>query len=201
MQTKTSGQPPAVREGNSIPGRKVFLRLSIFEGNFWQLAGIGGAIALLTAAPSFPARRIASLAMVTAWILLYFSGHAIAHWAVGRILGIRFVGYTVGGTGNPSIYAPGIRWVFAHLPFFGVWTDKASMQRARPWAKAIMWSSGVTASAVVPTLGAICARWKEIAGSRWFLLFAVAWAVGTLASNWTSGTGDFTKAKRALAEQ
>src|SRR5438132_13026232 len=37
---------------------------------------------------------------------------------------------------------------FEHLPFFGVQTEKASMQSASPIAKAIMWSAGVTSSAV-----------------------------------------------------
>jgi hypothetical protein len=45
--------------------------------------------------------------------------------------------------------------LFEHLPFFGVQTEKASMQKARPIAGAIMWSAGVASSAVVPTVGAL----------------------------------------------
>ena len=136
--------------------------------------------------------------MLAAWTLLYFFCHGIAHWAVGRILGIRFAFYTVGGTGNPEGYPAGMRWVFEHLPFFGVQTDKASMQKASPTAKAIMWSAGVTSSAVVPTLGAFCAWRASVPGSKLFLIFAVFWAIGTLASNWRSRTGDYSKARRAL---
>lgn len=72
------------------------------------------------------------------------------------------------------------------------------MQTASPIAKAIMWSAGVTSSAVVPTLGALWARQSGVPLSKWFFLFAVGWAAGTLASNWTSRTGDFSKARRAL---
>ena len=95
--------------------------------------------------------------MIAAWLLLYFFCHGIAHWTVGRLLGIRFAFYTVGGTGNPAGYPAGLRWLFEHLPFFGVQTEKASMQKASPMAKAIMWSAGVTSSAVVPTLSALYA--------------------------------------------
>jgi hypothetical protein len=137
--------------------------------------------------------------MIAAWVLLYFFCHGIAHWAVGRLLGIRFAFYTIGGTGNPEAYPAGLRWLFEHLPFFGVQTDKASMQAASPTAKAIMWSAGVTSSAVVPTLGAICAWRAGVPASKPFLIFAVIWAIATLASNWTSRTGDFSKARRALA--
>jgi hypothetical protein len=32
------------------------------------------------------------------------------------------------------------------------------------------------------------------------LLFTLLWALGTLASNWTSRTGDFAKARRVLGQ-
>jgi hypothetical protein len=137
--------------------------------------------------------------MVAAWVLLYFFCHGIAHWLVGRLVGIRFAFYTVGGTGNPEGYPAGVRWVFEHLPFFGVQTEKTSMQKARPRAKAIMWCAGVTSSATVPTLSAVCAWNAHVPGSKLFLMFAVGWAIGTLSSNWRSRTGDFAKARRCLS--
>ncbi len=93
--------------------------------------------------------------MIAVWILLYFFCHGIAHWTAGRLVGIRFAFYTIGGTGNPEGYPAGLRWVFEHLPFFGVQTEKPSMQKASPKAKAVMWSAGVTSSIVIPTLGAL----------------------------------------------
>ena len=180
--------------------RRIVAQLSIAAGNFMQLAGMALAVLLLASVPTWSRKSLAFTAMVGSWILLYFFCHAITHWAIGRMLGIRFVGYTVGGTGNPEGYPPGLRWVFVHLPFFGVRTSKASMQSARPLAKAIMWSAGVTSSAIVPTLAVFWSRSAGIPGSKVFLLFAVAWALGTLASNWTSRTGDYAKARRALSD-
>lgn len=168
-------------------------------GNAFQIAGIAGACATLTLARSAPSKPAAITAMVAAWVLLYFFCHGIAHWAVGRVLGIRFAFYTVGGTGNPEGYPPGLRWFFEHLPFFGVQTEKASMQNASPLAKAIMWSAGVTSSALVPTLSAVWSWRAGIPGSKLFLIFAVIWAIATLASNWTSRTGDYSKARRILS--
>jgi hypothetical protein len=183
---------------NLSPRRKVFGRLSIGAGNLVQVGGLVGAYFALAAARSPKSTIAAVVAMVVGWMLLYFCCHAIAHWVVGRVLGIRFAFYTVGGTGNPEGWPAGVRWVFEHLPFFGVQTEKASMQKASPMAKAVMWSAGVTSSAVVPTLGALWAwRWG-VPGSKVFLLFALGWAVGTLASNWRSRTGDYSKARRAL---
>jgi hypothetical protein len=177
--------------------RKVFAQLSIAMGNTVQIAGIGAAYLGLKASRSAHSPTAAVATMILAWILLYFCSHAIAHWLVGRLVGIRFLFYTVGGTSNPEGW-PLVRWVFEHLPFFGVQTDKVSMQSASPGAKALMWSAGVTASAIVPTLAALCAWRSAVPWSGWFCLFASGWALGTLASNWTSRTGDYSKARRAL---
>src|SRR6202171_2591305 len=146
-----------MNSSNSPQQRKLFGRLSIVAGNTLQIAGIVAACIALAVAKSANSKPAAIIAMIAAWVLLYFFCHGIAHWAVGRMLGIRFAFYTVGGTGNPEGYPAGMRWVFEHLHFFGVQTEKASMQKASPTAKAIMWSAGVTSSAVVPTLGAFCA--------------------------------------------
>jgi hypothetical protein len=178
--------------------RRIFGRLSIAAGNAAQIAGIAAAYFALVAARSTHSSSASIVAMVAAWILLYFCCHAIAHWAVGRILGIRFAFYTVGGTGNPEGWPRGVRWFFEHLPFLGVQTEKTSMQRASPIAKAIMWSAGVTSSAVVPTFVAYCSWRSGVPGSKSFLLFALVWAAAVLASNWTSRTGDYAKARRAF---
>ncbi len=185
---------------NSTARRKIFGRVSIVAGNTFQIAGIVLACAALTVARSLrsEAGAIAAGMMIAAWVLLYFFCHGIAHWTVGRLLGIRFAFYTVGGTGNPEGYPGPLRWLFEHLPFFGVQTEKASMQKASPMDKAIMWSAGVTSSALVPTLSAFHAWSARVPGSKLFLIFAVFWAIGTLASNWRSRTGDFAKARRAL---
>lgn len=164
-----------------------------------QIAGIVTACLALAAARSADSATTAVLAMLVGWVLLYFCCHAIAHWGAGRILGIRFAYYTVGGTGNPEGWPAGLRWLFEHLPFLGVQTEKASMQRASPTARAIMWSAGVTSSAVVPTLGALWAWRSGVPWSMPFFVFALFWAAGTLASNWRSRTGDYAKARRALS--
>jgi hypothetical protein len=178
--------------------RKIFRRLSISVGNAVQIAGLVAACFALAAARSANSKGIAIAAMLMGWILLYFFCHAIAHWVIGRLLGIRFAFYTVGGTGNPEGWPVGLRWVFEHLPFFGVQTEKASMQSSSPVAKAVMWSAGVTSSAVVPTLGLLWAWYAGVPGAKLFFLFSVFWSFGTVASNWTSRTGDYSKARRAL---
>ena len=178
--------------------RIIFRRLSVGAGNAVQIAGIAAACAALAVARSTGSQAVAVAAMTGAWIVLYFCCHGIAHWLAGRLVGIRFAFYTIGGTGNPEGYPAGLRWIFQHLPFFGVQTEKASMQQASPKSKAIMWCAGVTSSAVVPTLAAVYGWIEKVPGSKLLLIFAAFWSIGTLSSNWRSRTGDFSKARRAL---
>ena len=178
--------------------RRVFARLSIAAGNTLQAGGILAACLALRASRLTGSAALAVIAMVLAWVLLYFCSHAIAHWLVGRLVGIRFLFYTVGGTGNPQGWPPGIRWIFEHLPFLGVQTEKLSMQNASPGAKAVMWSAGVTSSAIIPAAGVFWGWRAGVPGSKLFFLFALFWSLGTLASNWRSRTGDCAKARRAL---
>src|SRR5258707_14319384 len=129
---------------SSLQQRKIFGHLSIVVGNMLQIAGITAACAALALARSVQPRPAAfdAAMLIAAWLLLYFFCHGIAHWAVGRLLGIRFAFYTVAGTGNPEGYPAGLRWLFEHLPFFGVQTDKASMKQASPVSTALMRSPG-----------------------------------------------------------
>ncbi len=74
------------------------------------------------------------------------------------------------------------------------------MQNSSPMARALMWSAGVTSSAVVPTLSAFLAWRSRVPWSGPVFLFAISWGIATLASNWTSRTGDYSKARRALSK-
>src|ERR1019366_2649383 len=140
--------------------RRVFARLSIAVGNTLQIGGVLAACFALSASRSAHSTAIAVITMVLAWVIFYFSSHAIAHWLVGRLVGIRFLFYTVGGTGNPQGWPPGLRWIFERLPFLGVQIEKLSMQNVSPGARALMWSAGVTSSAIIPTLTAFWA-WRS----------------------------------------
>ena len=122
---------------NSLPQRTIFRRLSIVAGNTVQIAGVIAACAALALARSTHSKPAAIVAvmMIAAWLLLYFFCHGIAHWAVGRLLGIRFAFYTVGGTGNPEGYPAGMRWVFEHLPFLECRRRRPRCSKPAQWPR------------------------------------------------------------------
>ncbi len=85
-----------------VAKRKIFARLSITAGNVVQLVGIFAADLALQWSRSTSSSSLAFAAMFLSWLLLYFSCHGIAHWILGRTVGIRFLYYTIGGTANPQ---------------------------------------------------------------------------------------------------
>ena len=85
--------------------RKVLARLSITVGNTLQTAGIVVACFALKVSQLAHLTAIAVITMFLGWVLLYFSSHAIAHWLVGRIVGIRFLFYTRGNRESRGLAA------------------------------------------------------------------------------------------------
>jgi len=112
--------------------------LSIPLGNLVQLGGLFGALGLIARAararPPWGTRML-----VAGWLVTYLCNHAIGHWAVGRLAGIRFLGYGVHGTTAPGWYPPGMSWIFRRVPFLSARTDPASRRAAHPLARHIRW--------------------------------------------------------------
>ena len=178
--------------------RKPWLRLSITAGNIIQLAGLAlGGWALL-ASSSTLSPLWAILEMGVGWICIYLCCHAIAHWLVGRWVSIRFWYYTIDGTSKPQSWPPGpLRWLFEHTPFFRIHIDRTSLQSVSAGRQAAMWSSGVTASVVVPILGAFWVWRAHVFGSLYLFIFTVIWSIGTVINNLRPG-GDYFKARQVL---
>jgi len=164
-----------------------------------QLVGLAlGGWALLASSTSSPLWVL--IEMSIGWICIYLCSHAITHWLIGRWVGIRFRDYTIQGTSKPQAWSPGLlRWLFEHIPFFRIHIDRASLQGVGATRRAAMWSAGVTASVVIPALGAFWAWQAGTPGGLYLSIFAVIWSIGTVFNNLRPG-GDYFKAREVLTE-
>jgi hypothetical protein len=110
-------------------------RFPVWFGNVILLAGTAmgaGAIMLATRTEEPTA---AGISLAAAAGILSLSTHDLAHWLVGRLAGIRFTSYFVGGPFPPR---PGIK------------TDYATYLRASPEERVLMHASGAVASKLAP---------------------------------------------------
>ncbi len=190
----------ATEKEPALPPRPPFwFRLSVAAGNLAQLAGLILGSGLLYSAAHFQAPGVARVVlMLGGWFAVYICCHAIAHWAVGRLVGIEFQGYGVRGTDHPENYPPGLRQAMSAMPTFTVMTKKASMQQARPLAQALMFGAGETSTTVCSILAGYYAWRSGIPGGQ--ILFWVMVGFGLFSTVVTAMVprGDYAKAWQAL---
>ena len=117
---------------------------------------------------------------------------------MGRLVGIEFQGYGLRGTDHPEAYSGVMRSIMTALPAFTVMTKKASMQQARPWAKALMFAAGETSTAICSILAGFYAWQRGIPGG--LILFSVMVVFNLMSTVVTARIprGDYYKARRAL---
>jgi hypothetical protein len=151
-------------------------------------------------AGSLPGPAVARVAaMLAGYVLVYFSSHSWVHYLAGRLCGIQFSHYSLGGSAHASSYPPGIRQIFERLPFFAAHTDPQSLKSARPAAKAFMFASGILGTVLFSSLAAWFALRTNTPGGLYLMIFNIIWQVSSLVSEGRPG-GDLAKAARSLKE-
>jgi hypothetical protein len=181
----------------SLP--KLWFRLSETGGNAVQLAGLAlGSGLLYLSAHLTIVDSVRIVLMLLGWLVIYICCHAIAHWAVGRLVGIRFRGYGVRGTDHPENYPPGFRQLMSVIPFFSALTQKPSMQQASAVAKALMFSAGETSTNICSLLAASYAWRSGIPGGFTLFVVTVCWDIASTITVSIIPRGDYAKAIRAL---
>lgn len=187
--TAPSQPPPTTRRSRRV--------VSIAAGNTIQITGIllGIGFFWISAQPISTGSRVA--VMLTGYLFLYFNSHSLMHYSAGKLVGLQFRHYSIGGSSHAASYPRLMRWIFERLPFFAVHTEPASMKAARPAAKAFMFSAGILGTVVFCTLGAIYAYRAHSPGALALLIFNGIWLISSLIAEFRS-SGDLGKAFNLL---
>lgn len=176
---------------------KPWRMLSIPTGNLVQLGGLLGGLAVVVRAARAP-RRIQPRLLFAGWLLTYFCDHAIAHWLIGRLAGMRFRGYGLHGTTAPGWYPPGLRSIFTHLPLLSARMEPGTLQAASPHARMAMYLAAPLLTLLVglgiPAYGLA----RGIAGSKRLLIGAGIWFTPMLVVETIRPGGDLYRALREL---
>ena len=181
------------------PRPPFWAKLPVPVGNTLQLAGIVVGVLLVVAAAGVKHTAAASAVLAVVGIVLTaFSSHAIGHWLVGRIAGLRFAFIGVRGTDHPETYPPGARQVMSAVPMFTTVSTRRSRESAGRRALAAYFAAGQTTAVIGWVGSAILARALNIPGSPIILAIMIAWAAGTALVATFSPKGDYAKARAAL---
>lgn len=162
LLAKVKGDPVLSHHWADAAGRidrkafeaRVRLRFPVWFGNAVLLVGTFVASFAVGLALSMTSELTAGLALLFAGGAWSVTLHDLAHWLTGRVAGIRFTSYFLGGPLAP----PGLK------------TDYATYLRAAPAVRAWMHASGAIATKLAPF--AALAFWPATEAPAW-----AAWAL------------------------
>jgi hypothetical protein len=164
--------------------RAVRPRFPVWFGNAVLLIGtlVGAAAVVLAMRTS--SEVLAGLALVAAGLIWSLSLHDLAHWLVGRVVGIRFTSYFFGGPFPPR---PGMK------------TDYATYLRTPPGSRAWMHASGALATKAAPFVA--LAFWWATDAPAWAAWALVVYGVFQIVSDvlFSTKSSDWKKVKRERA--
>lgn len=143
----------------------------------------GVAVAALVVSAGFEDRLMRTATFLGAFAVLEVSTHSLAHWVVGRIMGMRFSHYFIGGPPPPR---PGAK------------LDYATYLAVPPAQRAVMHASGAVVTKVIPFVLIPVARNLDLYG--WVTALLLAVGVGQLITDAlvSTKTSDWKKVRREL---
>jgi hypothetical protein len=188
--------------GHARPRPQFWAKLPVLAGNLIQLTGIVAGVLLIVAAGSIKNAAAASAVVAVIGIVLTaFCSHAIGHWLVGRLAGLRFAYIGVRGTDHPETYPPVMRQVLSAVPMFTTVSTRRSREVAGRWALGAYFAAGQTTAIIGWVGSAVLARGLNIPGSTVILAIMAAWAVGTALVATFTAKGDYAKARAAVCSR
>jgi hypothetical protein len=161
--------------------RGVRPRFPVWFGNAVLVAGTAVGAGAIRFALTTSNETLAGVALVASAGILSVSLHDLAHWAVGRLAGMRFTSYFVGGPFPPR---PGIK------------TDYATYLRTPPEERALMHASGAVASKIAPFVS--LAFWPASGAPGWAAWAILAIGVGQIVTDalFSTKSSDWKKVRR-----
>lgn len=160
----------------------VKLRVPAWLGNLLLGGATGAAIVAISLVPRFGG-LVGTLVFLAAFGLLDVATHSLAHVAVGRLFGIRFTHYFVGGPPPPR---PGAK------------VDYASYLRTPPRRRALMHASGAVVTKLVPF--ALVPAGMAAGVAAWAIAVLLVVGVGQIVTDvlFSVKTSDWKKVRREL---
>jgi hypothetical protein len=169
-------------------------------GNLVQVAGIvAGVLLILLAGATRSTAALSVLLAVLGIIAVYLCSHAIAHWLVGRLVGLRFAFVGVRGTDHPEAYPPVLREIMAATPMFTTVSTRHSRSAASNRALAAYYAAGETSTTIWTFLAGLLAFLVGVPGGGVILIVTIIWVLVAVVTTTLFPKGDYYKAREVLS--
>jgi len=130
------------------------MRIPLLVGNIVEVAGVLFALYLISFALGVPNSPLKFLVYLVAWVCLLFFPHGLAHYIVGRLVGIGFQYYYLSRSSVYKLKLPFARAIASRSVVLTLKVDQHSLQTASVGSRAVMFSSGAVASMILPFFAA-----------------------------------------------
>ena len=145
-------------------------RIPLVLGNGIDVLGIVVGIYLLVAGFDINTVPLRFLVYLLSWMCLVFFPHCLAHFAVGRLVGVRFTHYLLGKSSITELRLPVISALSSAIPLLTLKIDHGALKSVGPGARAVMFASGAVVSMILPFLVVVVSIGR----------LPVIWSVGLL---------------------
>lgn len=148
-------------------------RIPLRWGNLIEILGCGFAAGLLVIAPDINEVLLRFLLYLMAWGSFVFFPHCLAHFVVGRTVGIQFSNYSSGRSSISKLHMPVISAMATRAPLLTLHIEKASLNASSRGRRAVMFASGAAASMIFPFFVAV-ASLPHLPSSLSLILFVLS---------------------------
>ncbi len=140
------------------------------------------------------------LILFLSWFCFWYFPHCLAHYLVGRMLGIKFLYYFVGRSSLIKMNLPIITSVLQIFPVLGIKVEKDSMFKVSRKKSAAMYASGVIASMLFPLIPFVYSL-KHMDHLITVLVGIMTFGNIVFTIYFSSKMGDFSKALKVLRQK
>ena len=174
--------------------------ISTWAGTVIEITGlnIGFAFLYLTSLTSIPILKF--VALLFSWFCFWNFSHRLAHFIVGKLLGIRFLYYFIGRSSLVKLKFPIITSLIKPIPVLGIKIDKSSLKNTSRYGRSITYASGALASMLSPLIPFFYAL---IYTEQLIAILIGILTIGNIIFTlyFSSKVGDFYKAKKGTTKR
>lgn len=129
-------------------------KVPVILGNTFEILGTLFAFYLIFTAPTVPGTLLRFFIYLVSWGFLVFFPHGIAHYFVGRVVGVRFSYYFMGKSSATKLKLPVLGTFLSWFPVPTLRIERASFRSVSHRGRTAMFASGAIASMVMPFFAA-----------------------------------------------
>lgn len=127
-----------------------YRRLPVWLGNTIEILGLFFGILLISLFDHSP-YELQIIALFVSWFCFWYFSHCLAHYIVGKALGLRFKYYFVGKSSITKLNSP-LNPLFKNFPVLGIKVDSETLKGLSKNKKFVFYSSGAIASMLTPAI-------------------------------------------------